>query len=139
MDLLEYINSYRGFDGEGYGGVHCFGSGGGYGDGCGKGRGDGNGEGRGDSNGCEYYNGNSCGSGSGRGFGNGNDSGIIEYEGVKGYCIDDVQTFLESIKYNIGKGFTQKRDCKKEPCYVYLTDDGFIAHGRNAAKNPPAT
>ena len=89
-----------------------------YGDGNGYGDGDGNGNGYGD------------GDGNGNGYGD----GVIEFEGVKGYNIDGILTFLENIHGNIGKGFTLRRHCKRVCCYVYLTDDGFIAHGETLHK-----
>jgi hypothetical protein len=38
---------------------------------------------------------------------------------------------LEHIHGNVAKGFTLKRNYIKIPCYIYLTDDDFIAHGEN--------
>lgn len=137
MDLLKYINDYSGNgNGSGYGNGNSDGGGhgSGYGSGYGIGNGNGNGCGYGDGYGNGY--GNGFGNGSGSGYGNGSGCGygcgygISEFDGVKGYCLDDIPTFLESIHGNLGKGFILQNNTKKVPCYVYLTDDGFITHGK---------
>lgn len=127
MELLDYIFTA----GNGKGSGNCSGNGFGFGDGSGKGNGEGGGNGFGYGNGEGSGNGegNGFGFGFGNGFGNGSGNGITEFEGVIGYKIDGITTFLVSIKHNVGKGFTLNNNVIKVPCWVYLTDDGYIAHG----------
>lgn len=89
----------------------AYGSGTGYGDGYGSGR----------------------GSGDGTGSGYGDGSGILEFEGWKGYKIDGVVTFLQAVYGDYARGFTIRDNSIKVPCYVARVGNSY-AHGATLAE-----
>ncbi len=136
MDLLDYIDGY----GNGYGDGYGDGNSAGCGNGCGEGYGSGYDDGYDDDNGYGggYRNGNGYGNGNANGNGYGDGDGIVEFENVKGYKIDGMMTYLQVIRGNVAKGFTLERNVKKIPCWVYLTEDGFVAHSETLHKSREA-
>ena len=93
--------------------------------GYGYGNGYGNGYGYGDG----YGNGN--GYGDGYGDGSGSAYGILEFDGHKVYCIDNIPTIILNVRGNIAKGYTIKYNSQLVPCYIAKVDNCF-AHGETA-------
>ena len=88
----------------------------GYGSGYGPGSGSGSGYGSGSGSGYGY------GSGSGYGY------GIKEFNNMKVFMVDDVQTIITSIKGCLAKGFILQKDLTLKPCFV-VKGQGYFAHG----------
>jgi hypothetical protein len=80
-----------------------------------------------------YGSGSGDGSGSGYGYGSGSGdgsgSGISEFNGIKIYIIDSIETGItELLRENIAKGFILNRDLTTSACYIVKENNQF-AHG----------
>ena len=119
--------------GDGYGDGSGYGSGDGDGYGDGYGYGYGYGSGDGDGYGYGYGYGDGSGSGSGSGYGDGYGDGILEFEGLKGYKIDGVVTFIQAVCGDYAMGFTLRDNSVKVPCYIARVGNSY-AHGATLAE-----
>ena len=115
--------------GYGYGNGYGNGYGDGYTDGYGYGYGYGYGNGDGDGYGYGYGYVSGYGYGNGNGNGGGNGYGILEFNGHKVYCIDNIPTIILNVRGNIAQGYIIKYNSLLEPCYIAKVDDCF-AHGK---------
>ena len=106
-------------------------SGYGSGDGSGSGDGYGSGSGSGDGSGSGSGDGSGYGYGSGSGYGDGD--GILEFEGLKGYKIDGVVTFIQAVCGDYAMGFTLRENSVKVPCYIARVGN-IYAHGATLAE-----
>ena len=123
-------DGYGSGDGYGYGSGYGDGSGDGYGygSGYGDGYGDGSGSGYGDGSGDGYGSGYGSGYGYGYGYGDGYGDGIKEFNDMKVYMVDDVQTIITNIKGNLARGFILQGDLSLKPCFI-VKGQGYFAHG----------
>ena len=103
------------------------------GDGYGSGYGSGYGYGDGDGDGSGYGDGYGYGYGSGDGSGDGDGSGIKEFNNMKVYVVDSVQTIITNIKSNLAKGFILQGDLSLKPCSI-VKGQGYFAHGETTKK-----
>jgi hypothetical protein len=77
--------------------------------------------------------GSGWGEGSGWGSGWGEGWGIKSFNGKTVYMIDNVQTIITSIHFNLAKGFILNDDLTLTPCHV-VKGEGLFAHGETPQK-----
>jgi len=112
-------------DGSGYGSVYGYGDGDGSVCGPGNGSGSGYGYGSGDGDGSGY----GSGYGDGDGYGSGYGDGIKEFNKIKIFNIDGVQTGIKQIKGNVAFGFILNNDFTTTKCYT-VKQNNLFAHGK---------
>ena len=98
------------------------------GSGSGSGYGDGDGDGSGYGYGSGYGSGDGSGYGSGYGYGYGYGYGIAAIAGERVYLIDEVQTLIDMVRWNIAKGRILMSDLTTKACYI-IKQNNLFAHG----------
>lgn len=121
--------------GYGYGSGSGYGDGYGYGYGYGDGYGYGSGDGYGDGYGSGYGSGYGYGYGDGDGYGYSHELyfGIIKYNSMKVYMIDNIPTIITSVHNNTAKGYIVNNDLTLTKCYIAKGNNKF-AHGDTLKK-----